>query len=67
MEQTFNRLFNFWRSEPVVATAIVVGALDLLTVFGLPISVEQKTAVVTFVTAVGVAVARSQVSPVGKS
>ena len=53
-----------WRREPAAVTAVVVAALDLVAVLGLPISPGQSAAVVAFTTALGGLLVRSQVSPV---
>ena len=51
-------------NEPVLATTVVGSLLGLLIVFGVPISDDQKTAIVVLVTAVLAVFARSQVTPV---
>jgi hypothetical protein len=59
-------LLNVWdriKSEPVLVTTLVGSVLSLLVVFGVPISDEQKTAVVVAVAAVLALFARSQVTP----
>ena len=49
--------------EPVLVTTFVGALLNLLIVFGLPITDEQKLAVVALVTALLAIFARSQVAP----
>jgi hypothetical protein len=51
-------------NEPVVVTTIIGAVLSLLIVFGVPISDEQKLAILGVVTAVLALFARSQVTPV---
>ena len=50
--------------EPVLMTTLVGAVISLLVVFGVPITDEQKTAVVVVVAAVLAIFARSQVTPV---
>lgn len=52
------------QSEPVLLTTLVGAVIGLLVVFGVPITEEQKTAIVLVVTAVCALFARSQVTPV---
>lgn len=59
-----NWILDLWAREPVIVTAVVVALLDAGVAFGLPLSVEQKTALIATVTAIGAFVARSRVSPV---
>lgn len=63
----FAKVLGLWESEPVAIVALITAALDVATVFGAPISPEQKTAVVGVVSALGVLVARNQVTPVAKA
>ena len=51
------------QNEPVLVTTLVGSVLGLLIVFGVPITPEQKTAIVLVFTAVLAIFARSQVSP----
>lgn len=50
-------------SEPVLVTTLVGAVIGLLVVFGVPITDQQKTAIVLVVTAVLALFARSQVTP----
>lgn len=50
--------------EPVLVTTLVGAVISLLVVFGVPITNDQKTAIVVVVTAVLALFARSQVTPV---
>jgi hypothetical protein len=59
-----SKAFGLWQREPVVITAAITAALDAGVVFGLPLTMEQKTALIGMVTSLGVLIARSQVSPV---
>lgn len=52
------------QNEPVLLTTLVGAVISLLVVFGVPITEEQKTAIVLVVTALCALFARSQVSPV---
>ena len=60
MEAIIERL----RDEPVLVTTFVGALLGLLVVFGVPISDEQKTAIIVLITAVLAIFARSKVTPV---
>jgi hypothetical protein len=51
------------RNEPVLVTTFVGALLSLLVVFGVPITDDQKTAIIVLLTAVLAVVARSQVTP----
>lgn len=51
------------RDEPVLVTTAVGALLGLLVVFGVPISDDQKTAIIVLLTAVLAIFARSKVSP----
>jgi uncharacterized membrane protein YccC len=51
------------QNEPVLLTTLVGAILGLLIVFGVPVTDDQKTAIVLVVTALLAIVARSQVSP----
>lgn len=57
-------VIRVWEREPVAVTAVITGALDVAIVFGVPIDDGQKTAIVGLVSAIGVLVARNQVTPV---
>jgi ABC-type nickel/cobalt efflux system permease component RcnA len=61
---------NLWGLEPAMITSIVVAALTLAVSFGVPVSAEQREAIVALVSAVlvvvGGAVVRQQVVPVAK-
>ncbi len=51
------------RDEPVLVTTFVGALISLLVVFGVPISDDQKTAIIVLLTA-GLAIfARSKVTP----
>ena len=52
------------QNEPVLATTFAGALLSLLIVFGVPITDDQKTAIVVALTALLAIFARSQVSPV---
>jgi hypothetical protein len=55
---------DLWAQEPVLVTAAVTAALDLLVAFGINIDQTQKNAVLAVVTALGAIIARGRVSPV---
>lgn len=55
---------DWWGREPVVITTVAVALVDAAVVFGAPLEAEQKTAIVTLITALGAAIARSRVRPV---
>ena len=55
---------NLWETEPVAVSGLVTVALDAALAFGAPISPDQKTAVIGVVSAIGVLIARSKVTPV---
>jgi ABC-type nickel/cobalt efflux system permease component RcnA len=61
---------NLWGLEPAMITSVVVAALTLAVSFGVPVSAEQREAIVALVSAVlvvvGGAVVRQQVVPVAK-
>lgn len=60
LETLWNRIAN----EPVLVTTLVGALISLLVVFGVPITDEQKVAVIGLLTAVLALFARSQVTPV---
>jgi hypothetical protein len=60
----FDAVTGIWTSEPVAVTGLVTVLLDAAISFGAPISPDQKTAVIGVVSALGILVARSKVSPV---
>ncbi len=66
MGAILDKLYGIWASEPVLVTTLFTALLDVGIVFGLPLTADQKTALVAFVTAIGAIVARSQVTPVAK-
>jgi hypothetical protein len=51
------------QDEPVLLTTLVATVIGLLIAFGVPISDDQKTAVLLVVTAIAAIFARSQVTP----
>lgn len=65
MQAILDKLYGIWAGEPVLVTTLFTTLVDVAIVFGLPLTQEQKTALVALVTAVGAIVARSRVSPVG--
>ena len=60
----FEGIIHVWEAEPVAVTGLVTVLIDAGVAFGLPITPEQKLAVVGVVSALGVLIARSQVTPV---
>ena len=58
------KIVNLWETEPLAVTALITGSLDAAVAFGAPISPDQKTAVIGLVSAIGVLIARSKVTPV---
>ena len=58
------KVVNLWETEPVAVSGLVTVALDAAVAFGAPISPDQKTAVIGVVSAIGVLIARSKVTPV---
>lgn len=52
--------------EPVAWTTLIGLAIDCAVVFGVPITVEQKTVVVALVTALLALFVRSKVTPTAK-
>lgn len=66
MQAILERIYGIWGSEPVLITTLFTTLLDVAIVFGLPLTPDQKTALVAFVTAIGAIVARSQVTPVAR-
>lgn len=63
MNATLSALLARIENEPVLVTTLAGAVLSLLVVFGVPISDQQKTAIVVLLTAVLALFARSQVSP----
>lgn len=63
-------MLNFIRREPAAVVGLVVAGLALVVAFGIPISTDQKAAIVGVVTAIlsilGAGVTRSQVTPTAK-
>jgi hypothetical protein len=59
-----DKIVNLWESEPVAVSGLVTVLLDAGIAFGLPIDPDQKTAVIAVVSAIGVLIARSKVTPV---
>jgi hypothetical protein len=57
-------LSNLWKREPARFVALAVAIVDLAVVFGVPIDPEQKAAIVTVISAIGVEYIRSRVTPV---
>lgn len=57
-------LLNLWKREPARFVALGIAIVDLAVVFGVPITQEQKTALVTVISAIGVEYIRSRVTPV---
>jgi hypothetical protein len=55
------------QDEPVLITTLVGAVISLLVVFGVPITADQKTAIVLVVTALCAIFARSQVTPVASA
>lgn len=66
MNAILEKIYGIWGAEPVLITTLFTCVLDVAIVFGLPLTADQKTALVAFVTAIGAIVARSQVTPVAK-
>ena len=64
-------IFTLIRSEPAVITGLVVAVITLVVAFGIPISDDQRSAIVGLVGAVlailGGGVVRSQVTPTNKA
>ena len=60
---TLSALWTRIQNEPVLVTTLVGAVIGLAVVFGVPITDDQKTAIVLVVTAVLALFARSQVSP----
>ena len=59
-------VWNLWGREPAMVVAFVDAVLILGISFGLPLTVEQKGAIIAVVTVALGLVTRSQVSPVAK-
>ena len=59
-------LWNKIANEPVAITAFIIAFIDLAVVFGLPLSPEQKGAIITVVDSLLVLVARQLVTPTRK-
>lgn len=57
-------LMRLWQREPAVIIGVAVAALNAAVVFGVPLTVEQKAALVTVLTSIGAVAIRSRVSPV---
>ena len=57
-----NWLLNLWANEPVVITGIVGAVLGLLASFNLGLTPDQIAAIDALIVAVGVLIARSQVT-----
>lgn len=53
---------NLWQKEPAVIIGLISAALSLGVAFGLPLSMEQKAAIIAFLTILGSVITRSQVS-----
>lgn len=60
-----------WAAEPALWVGLVQAVLILLVAFGVPLTVDQKAAVIGLTSAVlaviGAVVTRSQVTPVAKT
>lgn len=63
MNATLGALLARIQNEPVLVTTLVGALLSLLVVFGVPITDQQKAAIVVLLTAVLALFARSQVTP----
>lgn len=62
-----NRLWTaLWEGEPLTIVALVDAVLVLAVTFGLSITNDQKTAIDAVLVAVGLLIARSQVTPAAK-
>lgn len=61
-----NWILDKWRKEPAVIVGLIVALLDAAVLFGVPLTADQKAALVTIITASGGLVTRSQVSPVNR-
>ena len=59
-------IINIIRNEPVVISGLIQTALLLFTSFGVDISDGQQAAILGFVTAVLVFIARASVTPMSK-
>ena len=60
---TVQAILDRLRDEPVLVTTFVGALLSLLVVFGVPISDDQKLAIVGLITALLALFARSKVTP----
>lgn len=58
-----NEIIERLRNEPVLLTTLFGALLNTLIVFGVPISDDQKVALVVLVTALLAIFARSRVTP----
>lgn len=58
-----DKVYLLWEREPVAVTAVVTGLIDLAIAYGVPIDGDQKTAILGVISAIGVVVARNQVTP----
>jgi alkylhydroperoxidase/carboxymuconolactone decarboxylase family protein YurZ len=57
-----NWIIQVWAREPVVITAVVDAVIALAVALGLPVSDQVKVAIDGLIVALGVLIARSQVS-----
>lgn len=64
MTKIIDYIINKWETEPVAISGLVTVLLDAAVAFGAPISPDQKTAVIGIVSAIGIVIARRQVTPV---
>lgn len=55
---------SIWNREPVMILALVAAVINVLVVFGIDISTEMKTAILTVVDALLALAARGAVTPV---
>ncbi len=60
LESIWNRI----TLEPVLVSTLVGAVITLIVAFGVPVSDDQKTAIIALTVAVLALFARSQVSPV---
>lgn len=60
-------ILALWAREPVIISALVTAVIGLLVAFNVPLTEDQQKAIIGLVVAVGVIVARSQVSPVASA
>ncbi len=65
-----SNLLDLWRAEPALVVGFITAVLDLGIAFGLPLTADQKVAIIGVVSAalamLGATLVRAEVTPVAK-